>query len=102
MTTLDLNLQRYVTQAAEKVQIEKKANRVCAITINPQNGEIYAMVDVPEYNLNEPFKLVKPENDGETDTGEDAERNNSASGTSMLLPTAGNMDVEKLSDKRHI
>lgn len=50
------------------------------------------MVDVPEYNLNEPFKLVKPENDGETDTGEDAERNNSASGTSMLLPTAGNMD----------
>ena len=92
VTTLDLNIQRYVTQAAEKVQIEKKANRVCAITINPQNGEIYAMVDVPEYNLNEPFKLVKPENDEETDTGEDAERNNSASGTSMLLPTAGNMD----------
>ena len=92
VTTLDLNIQRYVTQAAEKVLIEKKANRVCVITINPQNGEIYAMVDVPEYNLNEPFKLVKPENDGETDTGEDAERNNSASGTSMLLPTAGNMD----------
>ena len=92
VTTLDLNIQRYVTQAAEKVLIEKKANRVCAITINPKNGEIYAMVDVPEYNLNEPFKLVKPENDVETDTGEEKVGNNSASGTSMLLPTAGNMD----------
>ena len=83
---------RAAAMGMDAVLIEKKANRVCAITINPQNGEIYAMVDVPEYNLNEPFKLVKPENDEETDTGEDAERNNSASGTSMLLPTAGNMD----------
>lgn len=58
VTTLDINIQRYVTQAAYKVLEEKKANRVCAITMNPKTGEIYAMADVPEYNLNDPFTLV--------------------------------------------
>lgn len=70
VTTLDINIQRYVTQAAYKVLREKDAVRVCAITINPQNGEIYAMVDVPEYNLNDPFTLVEGyEADGSEDSG---------------------------------
>lgn len=53
--TLDVNIQMYIEQAAMKVMQEKNANRVCVIVMNPQNGEIYGMADVPEYNLNEPF-----------------------------------------------
>lgn len=62
VTTIDINIQKYATQAAYKVMTEKKANRVCVLVMNPQNGEIYAMVDAPEYNLNKPFELI---NDGE-------------------------------------
>ena len=53
--TLDVNIQMYIEQAAMKVMQEKNANRVCVIVMNPQNGEIYGLADVPEYNLNEPF-----------------------------------------------
>ncbi len=56
-TSLDVNLQNYVTQACEKVRKEKNAKQVSMILMNPQNGEIYAMANVPEYNLNEPFEL---------------------------------------------
>lgn len=58
-TSLDVNLQNYVTQACKKVKKEKKAKQVSMILMNPQNGEIYAMSNVPEYNLNQPFKLSK-------------------------------------------
>lgn len=61
VTTIDINIQKYATQAAYKVMTEKNANRVCVLVMNPQNGEIYAMVDAPEYNLNKPFELI---NDG--------------------------------------
>lgn len=53
--TLDVNIQMYIEQAAMKVMEEKNANRVCIIVMNPQNGEIYGLADVPEYNLNDPF-----------------------------------------------
>ncbi len=56
-TSIDVNIQKYAQQAAEKVMISKSANRVSVIMMNPQNGEIYAMVNVPEYNLNEPYTL---------------------------------------------
>ncbi len=56
-TSIDVNIQKYAQQAAEKVMISKGANRVSVIIMNPQNGEIYAMVNVPEYNLNEPYTL---------------------------------------------
>ena len=46
-------------QAAEKVLKVKKAKRVSVILMNPQNGEIYALVSLPEYDLNEPFVLTK-------------------------------------------
>ncbi|MBQ1192835.1 MAG: peptidoglycan glycosyltransferase [Lachnospiraceae bacterium] len=57
VTTLDYNIQEYATQAAMKVLEEKQANYVSIIVMNPQNGEIYAMVNAPEFDLNNPFQL---------------------------------------------
>ncbi|MBE5906390.1 MAG: peptidoglycan glycosyltransferase [Lachnospiraceae bacterium] len=54
-TTLDYTIQYYCQQAAEKICKEKKARHVSIIVMNPQDGGIYAMVDIPEYNLNRPF-----------------------------------------------
>ena len=56
-TTLDLNIQTYAQQIAKKTLEEKKANYVSIIVMNPQNGEIYAMVNAPEFNLNQPYEL---------------------------------------------
>jgi len=56
--SIDVNMQKYAEQAANKVYKAKQAKRVSVILMNPQNGEIYAMVNVPEYNLNEPYKLI--------------------------------------------
>lgn len=58
ITTIDINIQQYAEQAAKKVLEAKKANNVKMILMNPQNGEIYAMVNVPEFNLNDPFVLT--------------------------------------------
>lgn len=55
--TLDYNIQAYCEQAALKVMEEKQADSVSTLLMNPQNGEIYAMVNVPEFNLNEPYEL---------------------------------------------
>lgn len=55
--SLDYNLQCFAQQAAEKVRKEKNAKEVSVILMSPKNGEIYAMVNVPEYNLNEPYEL---------------------------------------------
>ena len=68
--TLDVNIQMYIEQAAKKVMEEKNANRVCIIVMNPQNGEIYGMADVPEYNLNEPFTYNRDDID-EADVTQD-------------------------------
>lgn len=57
VTSIDINIQQYITQKALEVLGKKQAKRVCIIVMNPQNGEIYALADVPEYNLNEPFTL---------------------------------------------
>lgn len=56
-TTLDLNIQLYASQLAREVLEAKQANYVSIIVMNPQNGEIYAMVNEPEFNLNEPYTL---------------------------------------------
>ncbi len=63
--TIDYNMQRFAQQAAEKVRKEKNAKSVSVILMNPQNGEIYAMVNVPEYDLNEPYTLTDRYIDGE-------------------------------------
>ena len=56
-TSLDVNLQQFAEQAAKKVMKAKNAKSVRVIMMNPQNGEIYAMVNVPEFDLNDPFTL---------------------------------------------
>ena len=55
--SLDYNVQMYAQQMAEKVMEEKQADKVGILLMNPQNGEIIAMVNVPEFNLNDPFTL---------------------------------------------
>ena len=68
--SLDASIQEYVQQAALKVMEEKQAERVSVLLMNPQNGEIYACVNVPEFDLNEPFKL----NTGEDTSGLSGEK----------------------------
>ena len=55
--SLDVDLQQYAQQAALKVMEEKQAARVSILLMNPQNGEIYVCVNVPEFDLNDPFTL---------------------------------------------
>ena len=58
VVTLDVNIQKYAEQAAYQVMEKKQANSVSVVVMNPKNGEILAMVNVPEFNLNEPFTLI--------------------------------------------
>ena len=55
--TMDWNIQSFVTQVCYEVMEEKQAKEVSCIVMNPQNGEIYAMANVPEFDLNHPFEL---------------------------------------------
>ncbi len=55
--SMDMNIQSYATQLAEQACAAKEADRVSILVMNPQNGEIYAMVNVPEFDLNDPYKL---------------------------------------------
>ena len=55
--SLDINIQSYATQIAKQVMETKQAERVSILVMNPQNGEIMAMVDVPEFDLNNPYDL---------------------------------------------
>ncbi len=71
-TSLDVNIQEYAWQAAKKVREEKNAKNVKVIVLNPQNGEIYAMVNEPEFDANNPYTLIEQEN---TDKLTDKEKN---------------------------
>lgn len=66
--SLDANIQKFAEQAAAKVMEKKSADRVSIIIMRPSNGEILAMVDVPEFDLNNPFEL------NTVDTAAQAER----------------------------
>ncbi len=57
VTSLDVNIQQYAQQAAQKVLEAKQANYVSVIVMNPNNGEIYAMCNVPEFDLNNPYAI---------------------------------------------
>ena len=59
LLSLDANIQEFAQQAALKVMEEKQADRVSILLMNPQNGEIYACVNVPEFDLNDPFTLTE-------------------------------------------
>ena len=60
--SLDANLQEYAQQAAYQALEQKQADSVSIILMRPGNGEILAMVNVPEYDLNDPFNLKKSTN----------------------------------------
>lgn len=66
--SLDANIQEFAQQAALKVMEEKQAERVSILLMNPQNGEIYACVNVPEFDLNNPFTLNTDEDTSGLDT----------------------------------
>ena len=68
--SLDYNIQLYCQQAALKVMEEKQAESVSIILMNPQNGEIYAMVNVPEFDLNDPFQLPEESETKDQETEE--------------------------------
>lgn len=55
--SMDMNIQSYATQLARQVMETKEAEWVSILVINPKNGELYAMVDVPEFDLNHPYDL---------------------------------------------
>lgn len=67
--SLDRNIQEYATQLAAQAMEAKQADSVSIIVMNPKNGEIYAMVDVPEFDLNSPYEL--PEGTAENITAEE-------------------------------
>lgn len=55
--SIDYNIQKYAQQLAERTKEEKQAKSVSIIVMNPQNGELMAMVNAPEYDLNNPYQL---------------------------------------------
>ena len=67
--SLDYNIQQYAQQAAMKVMEQKQADSVSIIIMNPRNGEIYAMTNVPEFDLNQPYEI---DHDLEGDALQDA------------------------------
>lgn len=56
--SLDANIQKFAEQAADKVMDQKQAESVSIIILNPKNGELYAMTNVPEFDLNNPYELT--------------------------------------------
>ncbi|HIR26595.1 MAG TPA: peptidoglycan glycosyltransferase [Candidatus Choladousia intestinigallinarum] len=55
--SLDYNIQKYIQQAAYQVMEQKEADSVSILVMNPSNGEIYGMTNVPEFDLNDPYQL---------------------------------------------
>lgn len=88
--SIDRNIQSYATQLAYQAMKTKEADSVSIIVMNPQNGEIMAMVNVPEFDLNNPYELpvVTQENgtaEGETDSvSAESENNEAGEGTEEL------------------
>lgn len=74
--TMDENIQRFAQQAAEKAYIQKEADSVSILVMNPANGELYAMADYPEFNLNDPFTLTELFREGEEKQKRERENEN--------------------------
>ncbi len=75
VTSIDINLQQYAEQTIEKVVKAKNAKRGAVIMMNPQNGEILAMVCKPDFNLNEPYKINNAELQAVWDTMSEGDKN---------------------------
>lgn len=72
--SLDHNIQQYIEQKAYQVMEQKEADSVSIIVMNPKNGEIYGMTNVPEFNLNQPYTLDSiylPQHTADTEEAED-------------------------------
>ena len=82
--SIDYNIQMYAQQMAEKVMEEKQADKVAILLMNPQNGEILAMVNVPEFNLNEPFTLNTSKKAQESEVTEEGETEENAAETMSI------------------
>lgn len=94
--SLDYNIQMYCEQAAKRVMEQKSADSVAVIVMNPQNGEIMAMANLPEFNLNEPFTLVetpKPEQPEETESSGEAESSEGTQETSVVQNAENTQDL---------
>ena len=74
--SLDMEIQQYAEQLAYQTLEKKNAKKVSIIVMNPQNGEIYAMVNVPEFDLNDPFTLNPPRDTAEMTEEQKQERLN--------------------------
>lgn len=74
--SMDMNIQSYATQLAVQAMAAKGADSVSILVMNPQNGEIYAMVNVPEFDLNDPYELPEETYEGELTAEEKQDRLN--------------------------
>lgn len=74
--SMDMNIQSYATQLAVQAMAAKEADSVSILVMNPQNGEIYAMVNVPEFDLNNPYELPEGTYEGELTAEEKQNRLN--------------------------
>lgn len=81
--SLDVNIQMYAEQEAKKVMESKEAKQVSIIILNPQNGEIYAMVNVPEFDLNHPYDLSVLQQEWQIETSEEEVKATSGDGSEM-------------------
>lgn len=94
--SLDYNIQQYIEQAAYQVMEQKAADSVSIIVMNPQNGEIYGMTNVPEFDLNQPYTLEakyfpqKSEGDTAENSSEDEAVETAASASDQELQDALN------------
>ncbi len=79
--TMDENIQQFAQQAAAKAYIRKEADSVSVIVMNPSNGELYAMVDYPEFDLNDPFTLTEEYQKEKTDKEDSKEEASSREAT---------------------
>lgn len=75
VTSIDIKLQEYAEQTIEKAVKGKDAKRGSIIMMNPQNGEIYAMANYPNFNLNEPYKINDSELEQKWDSFSQKEKN---------------------------
>ena len=96
--SLDYNIQMYCEQAAKVAMEAKSADGVSVIVMNPQNGEIMAMVNVPEFDLNDPFTLVQteqePEESDNTGTEQEPEESDNTGTEQESVETFAHMEAD--------
>ena len=96
--SLDYNIQMYAQQAALRVMEEKQADGVSIILMNPQNGEINAMVNVPEFDLNDPFTLTAATYQSETGGESEEESTDTAYSLQTQVLDTSSMSESEIQD----